>query len=217
MRYHGGKKSEAILSSRIASILSEISIKQVLSHVTVLKWLEGASPRTGTVQCQQQRLSPDSTMMNFCSWSSGAALNWAVVLKRFIPWIIQGSTGDALLKPFSRWCEWSFGGQVLFRKKSSARIYLCCCKIRSVLFILVFVNVSWCLLACCFPLATHTCKTHSYFPLLEYKPSLTGCKIRFRCICIYTALCAVLPHSSVSAEKANWRAKLSLVETTESN
>lgn len=37
MRYHGGKKSEAILSSRIASILSEISIKQVLSHVTVLK------------------------------------------------------------------------------------------------------------------------------------------------------------------------------------
>lgn len=147
-------------------------------------------------------------MTNFCSCSSGAVLNWAAVLKRFIPWIIQGSTGDTLLKPFSRWCEWSSGGQVLFRKKSSARIYSCVGKEE------VYCSscVHWTLHGAYLPAVScwlHIHAINTYSPLLEYKPSLMGCKIRFRCICMRTALCAVLPCSSASAEEANWSKALS--------
>lgn len=121
------------------------------------------------------------------------------------PRLHRGYTPQAFLKMM--WMV-LWGSSAVPKEEQCQNLFVCWER-RSILFILCSLNASRCLFACCLLLATHTCNKHCYSPLLEYKPSLMGCKIRFRCICMHTALCAVLPCSSASAEEANWSKALS--------
>lgn len=207
MRYHGRKKSETILSSRIANILPGKSIKQILNHVIALKWLERISP---TVALYSAR----NSSFHLTAWWQISALAaveqcWTELLCSNV--LFLGSSKAPQGIHSSSLSQDDVNGPLGVKCCSERRAVpeFVCWERRSILFILCSLNASWCLFACCLLLATHTCNKHCYSPLLEYKPSLMGCKIRFRCICMHTALCAALPCSSASAEEANWSKALS--------
>jgi len=116
------KKKEITACPRIANILLEISTKQVLSHMTLVKWLGRALTlhEQCTILGTVGFLSPEN--IKFLALEEmrvvhGAVLTWAGALKHLVPRIVLGSPGAILFKPFSRWCEQSTWGSRAFQKE----------------------------------------------------------------------------------------------------